>query len=151
MAEMFLQRPLFAGKHAHDQLARIMRVLGSPDSAILRKMATELQRPDLVEQECGFLPAKNFADVCSVSNWSSFAHRSQVLPSSAPREASDLLRQMIVYVPSARIRMGMCLSHPFFDAVRSATIILPSGKPCPPLLNFSQTEREYMGTIVSEI
>ena len=63
IAEMFLQRPLFAGKHAHDQLARIMRVLGSPSTETLQELSVELKRPDLVEQECGFLPAKKMSDV----------------------------------------------------------------------------------------
>ena len=66
MVEMFLQRPLFAGKDAHDQLARIMRVLGSPTTAVLRDLSIELKRPDLVTQECGFLPSKSFKDVRSL-------------------------------------------------------------------------------------
>ena len=61
---MFLHRPLFAGKHAHDQLARIMRVLGSPTTQTLQELSVELKRPDLIEQECGFLPSKTFSEVC---------------------------------------------------------------------------------------
>ena len=64
--EMFLQRPLFAGKNAHDQLARIMRVLGSPSPDMLMEMSEELDLPELLEQECGALPRRAFRDVSSV-------------------------------------------------------------------------------------
>ncbi len=61
---MFLRRPLFAGKHAHDQLARIMRLLGSPSKQILIEMSEDLHMPTLIEQECGYSAPKNIREVC---------------------------------------------------------------------------------------
>ena len=55
IAEMYLQKPLFAGKNVHDQLARVMKVIGSPMAEHLREMAEDLGRPDLTEQECSFM------------------------------------------------------------------------------------------------
>jgi hypothetical protein len=55
--------PLFRGRDNQDQLLHIMRIVGTPDDRVLRKIATESVRfldYDEKRKMLSFLPARNY-------------------------------------------------------------------------------------------
>jgi serine/threonine protein kinase len=129
LAEMFLQHPLFPGHHTQDQLAKIMRILGSPNTTQLKALASENKRPEILLQELPYCPPKKLFEV---------------LPESAPIEASTLLTRMLDYVPSKRITLANAMKHMFFDELRNPETTLPNGMPLPPIANFTNAELAYL-------
>lgn len=58
-------------------------------------------------------------------------------PTPPPAEAMDLLSKVLQYNPTSRLSAHEVCAHPFFDELRDPNARLPSGKPLPPLFNFS--------------
>lgn len=57
---------------------------------------------------------------------------------AVPAEAIDLISKVLQYTPSLRLKPWEVCAHPFFDEIRDPNARLPpSGKPLPPLFNFS--------------
>jgi hypothetical protein len=52
-------------------------------------------------------------------------------------EALDLVAKVLQYTPTNRLKPFEVCAHPFFDELRDPAARLPSGKPLPPLYNFT--------------
>jgi glycogen synthase kinase 3 beta len=66
-------------------------------------------------------------------------------------DAIDLVSKMLRYSPTERIRPMEGLAHEYFDDLRNPNCRLPSGKPLPPLFNFSEVEFHAAGAFASKI
>ena len=57
-------------------------------------------------------------------------------PRTAP-DAIDLISHLLEYTPSARLTSVQAMAHSFFDELRAPDAQMPSGKPMPPLFDFT--------------
>jgi len=96
MAEMISGVPLFRGRDNNDQLTQILRVLGTPDDATLRRIAQE--SPEIQLRPFPRMPKIPFA---------------QLYP-KASALAIDLLEKLLVFDPSRRLSCEEALRHPYF-------------------------------------
>lgn len=120
-AELLLGAPLFPGDSGVDQLVEIIKVLGTPSREEICAMNpnyTEFKFPQI-----------------KAHPWS------KVFRSRTPREALDLIPQMLAYSPMERIHPLQTCTHPFFDELRDPETRLPNGGPLPPdLFDFTEAE-----------
>lgn len=131
MAELMLGHPLFPGESGVDQLVEIIKVLGTPTKEEIMAMNRNYNE-------------FKFPQIKSLS-WSKvFRHR------TTP-ESIDLVSKMLQYSPTKRLKPMEGLAHPYFDDLRQTTCKLPSGKPLPPLFNFSEHEYHCAGPLARDI
>lgn len=131
MAELMLGHPLFPGESGVDQLVEIIKVLGTPT------------KDEIMAMNRNYTEFK-FPQIKSLS-WSKvFRHR------TTP-ESIDLVSKMLQYSPAKRLKPMEGLAHPFFEDLRQPTCKLPSGKPLPPLFNFSEHEYRCAGPLAKDI
>jgi len=98
MAEMISGVPLFRGRDNNDQLNQILRILGTPDDATLRKIAQE--SPEIQLRPFPRLPTIPFASL---------------LPRAHPL-AIDLLEKLLKFDPNYRLSCAEALRHPYFSS-----------------------------------
>ncbi|KAJ7291214.1 kinase-like domain-containing protein [Mycena rebaudengoi] len=122
-AEMISGMPLFRGKDNNDQLAHIMRILGTPSHQQFAKMLKD--SPEIVLKEFPVLPKINFA---------------QVLPKASPL-ALDLLERLLKFDPAERISAADALAHPYFTEATNPVPNVSSGSMPPPNFNFPHPNR----------
>ncbi|EPS99590.1 hypothetical protein FOMPIDRAFT_1030789 [Fomitopsis schrenkii] len=118
-AEMISGVPLFRGRDNQDQLLHIMRIIGTPDDRILRK----------IQSEGSTNPPKQYPRYPKIPF-------TQVLP-KATGQAIDLLERLLQFDPAKRITAADALSHPYFTG--SVPLGLPAPAPgsmAPPAYNF---------------
>ncbi|KAL5989697.1 serine/threonine protein kinase [Asimina triloba] len=118
LAELLLGQPLFPGESAVDQLAEIIKVLGTPTREEIRCMNpnhTDFRFPQI-----------------KAHPWHKIFHKRM------PPEAIDLTSRLLQYSPSLRCTALEACGHPFFDELRDPSARLPNGRPLPPLFNFQQ-------------
>ena len=104
IAEMVLNKPIFPGKSAKDQLFEIIKVLGSPKKDEISKMNNEfkgvIKLPNMVKK-----PWKDvFKDKINDENF------------------IDLVDKLIVYDPEKRLSPYKAMCHPFFDDLKNEEI-----------------------------
>lgn len=99
-AEMLMGRPLFAGADARNQLEKIFRVLGTPDTGAWAGL--------------GDLP--EFATVASWPRYERMDLR-KLIP-RANDNCINLLESLLRYNPDERLDGEQALAHPYFDPVR---------------------------------
>ena len=100
MAELYTGRPLFPGKNSVDQLAKIVKVLGTPDAEELAAMGQDPNRfrhparadPDAKRR--GLTEALCNPDI--------------------PDDAIDLMLGLLQYNPRTRLTASQALAHPYF-------------------------------------
>ena len=110
-AEMVNGKPLFAGANTADQLHRIFRVLGTPNSGL-----------DGVQQWPGIEQFSLWRDFQRKLGANLSNHRNslaQCVPGLSP-VGMDLLQKMLMYDPKQRIGAVEALSHPYFDILHKA-------------------------------
>lgn len=112
MMELLTGKPAFPGKNSIDQLARIVKVLGSPTSEDLAAMGQGSRKFKVSSASAG-----KGKDLTSL------------LPASCPLEAIDLIGSLLRYNPSQRITPSQALQHSFFGDLFSPLCKLPSGAP----------------------
>jgi len=98
-AEMLIGQPLFTGGDGIDQLVQIVKVIGTPSAQ------------DLVAMNPNY-PAYEFTPAVAPHPWE------KVCRQMAPREAQELLDQLLRYSPAARIAPLHAMLHRYFDALR---------------------------------
>jgi glycogen synthase kinase 3 beta len=119
-AELLLGQPIFAGENSIDQLVEIIKVLGTPTREQIKAMnptSKEFRLPQIKPHP-----------------WN------KVFPSGTSEQAIHLISQMLEYTPSKRIGALEACAHPFFDELRRPDLVLPNGRPPPPLFNFLPQE-----------
>ncbi|XP_055379369.1 cyclin-dependent kinase 2 isoform X2 [Condylostylus longicornis] len=103
-SEMVTKRPLFPGDSEIDQLYRIFRTLGTPDESTWPGVT---QLADYTSR---------FPKWCSINLPNDFDSQ----------EGLDLLKQMIVYDPNARITAKNAMLHRYFEKMQQITqVTLP--------------------------
>lgn len=98
LAELLSGRPIFPGTNSIDQLAKIIKILGSPT---LGEMSSMGQAPKRLGIKTPFTPEQR---------WESLR---TLIPEAIPREAIDLLAALLQYSPEARLKPAEILLHPF--------------------------------------
>jgi glycogen synthase kinase 3 beta len=66
-------------------------------------------------------------------------------------EFIDLLKELLTYEPSKRIKPLEALAHPFFDELRDEKTKLPNGDKLPSLFNFTQEEISINPQLVEKL
>ncbi|KAF5776030.1 putative protein-serine/threonine kinase CMGC-GSK family [Helianthus annuus] len=120
LAELLLGHPLFPGESGVDQLVEIIKILGTPTREEIKCMNphyTEFKFPQI-----------------KAHPW----HK--IFQKRMPPEAVDLVSRLLQYSPRLRCSALEACAHPFFDDLREPNTTLPSGKPLPPLFNFTPEE-----------
>ena len=122
IAELCLNRPIFPGKSAKEQMHEIIKILGTPTKEQLINMNgkyKEINAPKIEARQ-----------------WSSVFKNKNNDPLYI-----DLVSKLLVYEPERRLTPYKALCHPYFDDLRDSDTKLPNGKPLPShLFKFQQCE-----------
>ncbi|KAG9103573.1 negative regulator of the PHO system [Ceratobasidium sp. 370] len=102
-AEMITGVPLFRGRDNQDQLLNIMRIIGTPDERVLRKIAAD--SPEIQLKQYPRYPKVPWQ---------------QVVPKASP-QAIDLLERLLQFDPTKRITAQEALMHPYFTTQSGPT------------------------------
>ncbi|KAH9846030.1 kinase-like domain-containing protein [Lenzites betulinus] len=98
MAELLMGKPLFKGKDYVDQLNKILDVLGSPDDAVISRIASPKAQAYIRS-----LPFKRQVPF------------EKIIP-TADAQAIDLLNKLLQFDPATRITVAEALEHPWLSA-----------------------------------
>ena len=128
IGELILKRPVFPGDTGVDQIVEIMKILGTPSREVVKQMNP-------------LFDAYSFPAIKSTP-----LHK--IFPADTPRDAIDLLKQLLVYEPERRPAPLAALAHPFFDELRREDLKLPGGIETPDMFNFSLEERKTVSADV---
>lgn len=131
-AELLMGQPLFPGDSGVEQLVEIIKILGTPTREQIQSMNpnyTSLKFPDI-----------------KAHPWHKVFKSRLVTP-----EALDLVSKVLAYTPTNRLKPFEVCAHPFFDELRDPTARLPSGKPLPPLYNFTLEEQAAAKGLLKQI
>ena len=125
IAELCLNKPMFPGKSAIEQLYEIVKYLGTPTKEELKNMNGKSKNIKIPK-----MPARPWANTFKNKN-------------NDPLYI-DLVSKLLVYDPEIRLGPYKALCHPYFDDLRNDDIKLPNGKPLPDhLFKFKQCEIEF--------
>ena len=102
MAEMFTLRPLFPGKNSIDQLAKIVKLLGSPTPDDLKAMGQASRKVAATGKEIKPRNLEQAFDGIPVDSL-----------------AMDVLNHLLRFDPAKRLLPLATMDHPFFQPVRS--------------------------------
>lgn len=130
-AELLLGQPLFPGDSGVDQLVEIIKVLGTPTREEISSMNsnyTEFKFPQI-----------------KACQWR------KVFRSKTPEDAIDFISTTLAYAPERRVKPLDGCAHSFFDELRDPKTKLPTGKPLPPLFDFTQHELDAKPEIVEKL
>lgn len=108
-AEMVMNRPLFAGSSASDQLSKIFYTLGTPTTEIWSDIT-------LLPGFSYHFPKYRVRNVAETVR-------------HLDRNGRDLLARMLIYNPRERISASDALSHPYFDDLNRETFLPLDGSP----------------------
>eukprot|EP01128_Nolandella_sp_AFSM9_P010708 TRINITY_DN743_c3_g1_i1.p1 TRINITY_DN743_c3_g1~~TRINITY_DN743_c3_g1_i1.p1 ORF type:complete len:357 (-),score=73.86 TRINITY_DN743_c3_g1_i1:82-1152(-) len=124
MAELILGEPIFAGESRINQLVEIIKVLGTPSREEMAKMSPN---------------DDDYKPTIKPYPWS------KVFPASTPELAVDVVKKMLVYTPSDRLRTLETCTHPFFDEIRHRHLTEKGDYPGStlPLFEFTTEELSY--------
>ena len=126
IAELVLNRPIFTGKSATDQLLEIIKVLGTTTfeqmKAMKGKMINSSKLPKYEKK-----PWKDvFKDKCNDELF------------------MDLVENLLVYEPLKRFKPYQALCHPFFDELKQKDVKLPDNKKLPThFFEFKECEMNF--------
>jgi len=123
LAEMLLGQPIFRGSTSDDQLAKIIKVLGSPSSKQIQDMNPSSRQ--VPQRVAAVRPLEEL-----------FKGRS----SEDRRLIVDVLNRMFDYTPTARPLCIEACADVFFDELRTPGLTLPEGRALPQLFNFYPEE-----------
>ena len=126
IAELVLNRPIFAGKSATDQFLEIMKVLGTPTNEQMKAMNEKSKGSSKFPK----INPKPWKDV-----FKGKINDELYL---------DLVSKLLVYEPNKRLRPYEALLHPYFDELKQKDIKLPENKNLPKhLFQFKQCEIDF--------
>ena len=126
IAELVLNRPIFPGKSASDQLMEIIKVLGTPTNDQIKYMGG---KPINVDK----LPK------CEKKKWKDYFKGK-----SSDLLFIDLVEKLLIYEPDKRLGPYRAMCHPFFNDIKKKNVTLPENKTLPPhLFQFKQCEIDF--------
>ena len=126
IAEIVLNRPIFPGKSATDQLIEIMKVLGTPTNEQLKTMNGKLKSNENIKK----IPKKEWNEVFKGKINDNIYF--------------DLISNLLVYEPKKRFSPYQALCHPYFDELKKKNVILPGNKKLPThLFEFKECEINF--------
>ena len=126
IAELVLNRPIFPGKSATDQLMEIIKVLGTPTNDQIKYMGG---KPINVDK----LPK------CEKKKWKDYFKGE-----SSDLLFIDLVEKLLIYEPDKRLGPYRAMCHPFFNDIKKKNVTLPENKTLPPhLFQFKQCEIDF--------
>lgn len=123
IAEMVLGNPLFKGQSEVDQLVKIFKVLGTPDSVTIEEM-----NPDMSEFQFPKLTA------CPLE---------KIFEGKTSREGISLIEKLLVYMPKERVDPYEAILLPFFDDLKQDKTKLRGGKELPELFDWNDEEVKF--------
>jgi len=125
IAELCLNKPIFPGKSAKEQLYEIMKILGTPTKEELNNMNGKYKNLKIPK-----IPTKPWATVFKNKN-------------NDPLYI-DLVSKLLTYDPEIRLSPYKALCHPYFDDLRCNDIKLPNGNSLPThLFKFKKCEMDF--------
>ena len=138
IAELVLNKPIFQGKSATDQLLEIMKILGTPTTEQLKAMNGKMLNPTKLPK----IEQKLWKDVFKDKN--------------NDKLYIDLVSKLLVYEPKKRLGPYQALCHPYFDELKKKDVILPENKKLPKhLFEFKECEinfdKESIQKLLSQI
>ncbi|GJE87877.1 serine/threonine-protein kinase [Phanerochaete sordida] len=125
-AEMISGVPLFRGRDNQDQLLHIMRIIGTPEERVIRKIIQEAKADN---QQ----PPKQYPRYPKIPF-------SQVLPKASP-QAIDLLERLLQFDPAKRISAAEALQHPYFTSGQPPYPMPAAGAMAPPAFNYPHPQQ----------
>jgi len=128
MAEMVLGEPIFCGESALDQLAEIIKILGTPTQPQILQM-----NPSSEEVKLPKIKAKPWNKVLK----------------NADALLIDLISKILIYNPKERVKPAEALGHPYFDDLRLQSFQNQECK-IPDLFNFTTDELKGIKPQIAE-
>ncbi|XP_069771266.1 mitogen-activated protein kinase 15 [Narcine bancroftii] len=98
LAEMLLGKPLFPGSSSINQIERIMSVIPAPSSEDVQSISSDYGAS--VVQKTLTRPRTSI---------------DELLPSTTPQDALDLLNKLLVFNPDHRLSAEQALAHPYLS------------------------------------
>ena len=125
IAELILNRAIFPGKSAKEQLYEIIKILGTPTKEQISEMNPKVHITKLPN-----IPHKLWKDV--------FKDKTDDML------FIDLVDKLLVYEPEKRLTPYQALNHPFFDDMKKKDFKLPNGNSVPKhIFQFKECEIQY--------
>ena len=125
IAELILNRAIFPGKSAKEQLYEIIKILGTPTKEQISEMNPKVHITKLPN-----IPHKLWKDV--------FKDKTDDML------FIDLVDKLLVYEPEKRLTPYQALNHPFFDDMKKKDFKLPNGNHIPKhIFQFQECEFQY--------
>ena len=126
IAECALNKPIFPGNSATDQLLEIMKVLGMPNSEQIKAMNGKM----IDSSKMPKIEQKSWKEVFKGQNDDELY--------------IDLVANLLVYEPKKRFSPYQALCHPFFDELKRKEVSLPNKKKLPKhLFKFKPCEIKF--------
>ena len=120
IAELVLNKPIFAGKSANDQLLEIMKILGTPTHEQVKAMNDKFK---------GVSKLPKF----EVKPW-----KEVFKGKTNDEQFIDLVSNLLVYEPLKRFSPYQALLHPYFDDLKKPDAKIPKH-----LFEFKQCEIDF--------
>ena len=125
IAELVLNRAIFPGKSAKEQMYEIIKILGTPTKEQINEMNPKIH----------------------ISKLPNIAHKlwKDVFKDKTDDQLFiDLVDKLLVYEPNKRLTPYQALNHPFFDDMKKKDFKLPNGKGLPKhIFQFKECEIQY--------
>ena len=120
IAELVLNKPIFAGKSATDQFSEIMKILGAPKQEEIKAMNDKFKGYSKIPK----IEGRTWKDVFKgKTNDELFI---------------DLVSNLLVYIPLKRFTPYQALCHPYFDDLKKKNAKIPKH-----LFEFMQCEIDF--------
>ena len=137
IAELVLNRPIFPGKSAKEQLYEIIKILGTPTKEQIAEMNGKYKNIKVPK-----IQPKQWSQV--------FKDKTD------DPQFIDLVSKLLVYEPASRLTPYKALCHPYFDDLRKSDIKLPNGHDLPKhLFEFlpceKQCDKESIDFLLSQV
>lgn len=103
MAELYCGKPVFPGRNSIDQLAKIIKVLGTPSESELKAMGQD---------------EKKFRSHGASSDVQRREGLKEAVGGDVPDVAIDLMLSLLRYDPAERLAASVALAHPYFSEIK---------------------------------
>ena len=118
IAELVINKPIFAGKSSNDQFLEIMKVLGTPTPEEIKAMNEKI---------------KTKLPTIEKKSWKDY-FKGKI----NDEQYIDLVSHLLVYDPKKRFTPYQALNHPFFDDLKKKDAKIPNH-----LFEFNKCEIDY--------